>query len=194
MTELQTVCERAQQTTFSTSERDRNMSQIKTKYLVFESFESQSAPNFPVGSKNIMSAEKKKNSGCVIREHKTLSFQPWMGKKKNTPNMNSAASFLLSVRPQTGTLNSFGGWWVRSVTWWLEEDVRVTERVTQRWHLRCNAVNSELLSDARQTLHTNKLWQRTSSRTSWWQRLKSFQSNVWEQQFFGTMSCFHCWN
>lgn len=190
MTELQTVCERAQQTTFSTSERDRNMSQIKTKYLVFESFESQSAPNFPVGSKNIMSAEEKKTQVVLSENTKHFHFSHEWGEKKTAPNMNSAASFLLSVWPQTGTLNSFGGWWVRNVTWWLEEDVRVTERVTQRWHLRCNAVNSELLSDARQTLHTNKFWQRTSSRTSWWQRLKSFQSNVWEQQFSGQWAAF----
>lgn len=110
MTELQTVCERAQQTTFSTSERDRNMSQIQTKYLVFESFESQSAPNFPVGSKNIMSAEKKKNSGCVIREHKTLSFQPWMGGKKNRPKHE----FSRVVSPQRPTTDrNF------ELFWWL---------------------------------------------------------------------------
>lgn len=82
MTELQTVCERAQQTTFSTSERDRNMSQIKTKYLVFESFESQSAPNFPVGSKNIMSAEKKKPQVVVSENTKHFHFSHEWGKKK----------------------------------------------------------------------------------------------------------------
>lgn len=165
---------------------------VKSKQNIWSlSLLNHSRPQISPSAPKILCLQRKKKTQVVLSENtKHFHFSHEWGEKKNAPNMNSAASFLLSVRPQTGTLNSFGGWWVRSVTWWLEEDVRVTERVTQRWHLRCNAVHGELLSDARQTLHTNKLWQRTSSRTSWWQRLKSFQSNVWEQQFSGQWAAF----
>lgn len=165
---------------------------VKSKQNIWSlSLLNHSRPQISPLAPKILCLQRKKKTQVVLSENtKHFHFSHEWGEKKPAPNMNSAASFLLSVRPQTGTLNSFGGWWVRSVTWWLEEDVRVTERVTQRWHLRCNAVHSELLSDARQTLHTNKFWQRTSSRTSWWQRLKSFQSNVWEQQFSGQWAAF----